>query len=261
MEHLKNLNIVITAGASGIGSEMAVELSKHGSCVTICDKDSSALDNFSKNNPRIDCHNVDVSEESQIKKFFDAIERKVGSINALINNAGISGPSSKLEDISFQDWKETIDTNLDGVFLATRSAIPLLKKNGGSVINIGSTSSFMGTPLRSAYSASKWGLIGLTKTWAMEYGKNNIRFNAICPSSINGKRIENVIQKEAEYRNTSIDKIKSTYLNQTSLKTFIDVEEVIGMIIYLLSPLAKNITGQMLVIDGHTETLSMMEED
>ena len=185
----------------------------------------------------------------------------MGSINALINNAGISGPSSKLEDISFQDWKETIDTNLDGVFLATRSAIPLLKKDGGSVINIGSTSSFMGTPLRSAYSASKWGLIGLTKTWAMEYGKNNIRFNAICPSSINGKRIENVIQKEAEYRNTSIDKIKSTYLNQTSLKTFIDVEEVIGMIIYLLSPLAKKITGQMLVIDGHTETLSMMEED
>ena len=95
----------------------------------------------------------------------------------------------------------------------------------------------------------------------MEYGKNKIRFNAICPSSINGKRIENVIKKEAEYRNTSIDKIKSTYLNQTSLKTFIDVEEVVGMIIYLLSPLAKNITGQMLVIDGHTETLSMMEKD
>ena len=128
------------------------------------------------NNPKIDCHNVDVSKESQIKKFFNEIEKKAGSINALINNAGISGPSAKLEDISFQDWKETIDTNLDGVFLATRSAIPLMKKNGGSVINIGSTSSFMGTPLRSAYSASKWGLIGLTKTWAMEYGKNNIRF-------------------------------------------------------------------------------------
>ena len=91
--------------------------------------------------------------------------------------------------------------------------------------------------------------------------KNNIRFNAICPSSINGKRIESVMQIEAKYRNTSIDKIKSTYLNQTSLKTFIDVEEVIGMIIYLLSPLAKNITGQMLIIDGHTESLSMMEKD
>ena len=73
MEHLKNLNIVITAGASGIGSEMAIELSKHGSCVTICDKDSSALDRFSKNNPKIDCHNIDVSKEQQIKKFFNEI--------------------------------------------------------------------------------------------------------------------------------------------------------------------------------------------
>ena len=116
MEHLKNLNIVITAGASGIGSEMAIELSKHGSCVTICDKDSPALEKFSMNNPKIDCHNVDVSKESQIKKFFNEIEKKAGSINALINNAGISGPSAKLEDIGFQDLKETIDTNLDGVF-------------------------------------------------------------------------------------------------------------------------------------------------
>ena len=95
----------------------------------------------------------------------------------------------------------------------------------------------------------------------MEYGENNIRVNAVCPSSVNGERIENVIKKEAEYRNTAPEKIKSAYLEQTSLKTFIDVEEVIGMIIYLLSPVAKKITGQMLVIDGHTETLSMMEKD
>ena len=261
MEHLKNLNVVITAGASGIGSEMAISLNNLGSNVTICDKDSDALKKFSQNNPQINCHRTDVSKELDVITFFKEIEKKYQTINVLINNAGISGPSAKLEDISFSDWKETINTNLDGVFLATKLAIPLLKKNGGSVINIGSTSSFLGTPLRSAYSASKWGLIGLTKTWAMEYGKNNIRFNAICPSSINGKRIENVIKKEAKYRGLSTKEIKSTYLNQTSLRTFIDVEEVIGMIIYLLSPLAKKITGQMLVIDGHTETLSMMEKD
>ncbi len=117
----------------------------------------------------------------------------------------------------------------------------------------------MGTPLRSAYSASKWGLIGLTKTWAMEYGNDNIRVNTICPSSINGERIESVIKNEAKYRNTTPEKIKDSYLSQTSLKAFIDADEVIGMIVYLLSPLAKKITGQMLVIDGHTETLSMMD--
>ena len=174
---------------------------------------------------------------------------------------GISGPSGKLEDIDFDKWEETLNVNLNGLFLVTRSAIPLLKGNGGSIINIGSTSSFLGNPLRSAYSATKWGLIGLTKTWAMEYGENNIRVNAVCPCSVNGERIENVIEKEAEYRSTTSEKIKSAYLEQTSLKTFIDVEEIIGMLVYLISPLAKKITGQMLVIDGNTESLSMKYMD
>ena len=95
----------------------------------------------------------------------------------------------------------------------------------------------------------------------MEYGENNIRVNAVCPSSVNGERIENVIKKEAEYRNTIPEKIKSAYLEQTSLKTFIDVEEVIGMLVYLMSPLARKITGQMLVIDGNTESLSTIYMD
>jgi NAD(P)-dependent dehydrogenase (short-subunit alcohol dehydrogenase family) len=135
----------------------------------------------------------------------------------------------------------------------------LQKSDGGSIINIGSTSSFMGTPLRSAYTASKWGLIGLTKTWAMEYGKDKIRVNTICPTSVSGERIDGVIKRDAEYRNTTPEKIKEEYLNQTSLKTFIDSEEIAGMVVYLLSPLAKNISGQMMVIDGNTETLSMPE--
>ena len=158
-----------------------------------------------------------------------------------------------------EDWKNTLDINLSGTFLSTKLAVPLLKNKGGSIINIGSTSSFLGTPLRSAYSASKWGLIGLTKTWAMEYGKNNIRVNTICPCSINGDRIDGVIEKEAAYRKTSTEKVKKAYLNQTSLKTFVDAEEVVGMVVYLISPLAKKISGQMLVIDGHTENLSMIE--
>ena len=152
----------------------------------------------------------------------------------------------------------TLNVNLNGTFLSAKSAIPLLRSaGGGSIINIGSTSSFMGTPLRSSYSATKWGLIGLTKTWAMEYGKDNIRINTICPGSVNGERIEQVIEREAKYRSISAEEIKNDYLSQTSMKTFIDAEEIAGMIVYLLSPLARKITGQLLVIDGHTENLSM----
>ena len=259
MEHLQNLKIVITAAASGLGSEIATTLSKSGSQVFICDNNKSALENFSKKNPWIKCAFADVSNETQMKEFFSEIKNEFGEINVLINNAGISGPSSRLEDIDLEDWKNTLDINLSGTFLSTKLAVPLLKNKGGSIINICSTSSFLGTPLRSAYSASKWGLIGLTKTWAMEYGKNNIRVNTICPCSINGDRIDGVIEKEAAYRKTSTEKVKEAYLNQTSLKTFVDAEEVVGMVVYLISPLAKKISGQMLVIDGHTENLSMIE--
>ena len=106
----------------------------------------------------------------------------------------------------------------------------LRASGGGSIINIGSTSSFFGTPLRSAYSATKWALIGLTKTWAMEYGQENIRVNAICPGSVNGPRIERVINKEAGERDIDPSVVKEAYLNQTSMQTFIDPEE------HLLTP-------------------------
>ena len=260
IDHIKSLKIVITAGASGIGAEIAKTLSEAGAQVIICDKDQSNLDLFTQNNLEVIALKADVSDEEEVLSLFATVKKHFGEINALINNAGIAGPSAKLEDTDFIDWKQTMSVNLNGAFLCSRSAIPLLKlSGGGSIINIGSTSSFMGTPLRSSYAASKWGLIGLTKTWAMEYGADNVRINTICPSSVNGERIERVIEREANYRNTSVEEIKATYLSQTSLKTFIDAEEIVGMIVYLLSPLAKKITGQMLVIDGHTENLSMIE--
>ena len=262
MKHVKNLKIVITAGASGIGSEIAMILSQVDAKVIICDKDQEVLDQFSKNNPEIITLKADVSREEEVASFFNEIKDHFGEINALINNAGIAGPSAKLEDTNFNDWKNTLSVNLNGTFLITKSAIPLLRSaGGGSIINIGSTSSFMGTPLRSSYSATKWGLIGLTKTWAMEYGEDNIRINTICPSSVNGERIEQVIEREAKYRSVSPEEIKAAYLSQTSMKTFIDAEEIAGMIVYLLSPLARKITGQMLAIDGHTESLSMAKRE
>jgi len=262
MKHVKNLKIVITAGASGIGSEIAMILSQADAKVIICDKDQEVLDQFSKNNPEIITLKADVSREEEVASFFNEIKDHFGEINALINNAGIAGPSAKLEDTNFNDWKNTLSVNLNGTFLSTKSAIPLLRSaGGGSIINIGSTSSFMGTPLRSSYSATKWGLIGLTKTWAMEYGEDNIRINTICPSSVNGERIEQVIEREAKYRSVSPEEIKAAYLSQTSMKTFVDAEEIAGMIVYLLSPLARKITGQMLAIDGHTESLSMINKE
>ena len=262
MEHIKDLVILITAGASGIGSEIARILSQADAKVIICDNDQETIDKFNKENPTITTFNTDVSNEEQVNLLFKELKEQFGGINCLINNAGISGPSAKLEDTNFKEWQNTLNVNLNGAFLCTKSSIPLFRyAGGGSIINIGSTSSFLGTPLRSSYSATKWGLIGLTKTWAMEYGLENIRINTICPGSVNGERIEQVIDRESKYRNVNPEEIRTAYLNQTSMQVFIDAEEILGMIVYLLSPLAKKITGQMLIIDGHTENLSMINKE
>ena len=130
---------------------------------------------------------------------------------------------------------------MDGVFLATRSAIPLLKNNGGSIINIGSTSSFLGNPLRSAYSATKWGLIGLTKTWAMEYGENNIRVNGIAPGFVATKLTEVTFKNKKRYDDS---------LKRIPLGRWGTPEDMGELACFLCSDGASYITGQMITSDG-----------
>jgi len=258
-KEITEMRIAVTGAASGIGSVIADELSSSGAHVAICDKDAERVQAFAADHEDIFAMVANVSEEADVINFFNGVEAKLGGLDALINNAGIAGLMTSLEQFDFADWQETISVNLNGTFLCSKEAIPMLRAaGGGSIINIGSTSSFFGTPLRSAYSATKWALIGLTKTWAMEYGHENIRVNAICPGSVNGPRIERVIKEEANERDTDPLVVKEAYLNQTSMQTFIDPEEIVGMVKYLLSPVAKKVSGQAIAIDGHTESLSQV---
>ena len=261
-KNISEMTILITAAASGIGSVMASELKSKGATIIICDCNKEILETFSKNNPDIYTYETDIQNESSVKELFQWINNKFNGLDALINNAGIAGPISDLDKTDFDEWKNTLSVNLNGTFLCSKEAIPLLRNfGGGSIINIGSTSSLFGTPLRSAYSATKWGISGLTKTWAMEYGAENIRVNSICPGSVNGKRIEGVIKQEAIDRNISEKEVKKAYLNQVSIQSFIDPEEIVGMIDYLLSPLAKKVSGQIIAIDGNTEGLSQIRTE
>jgi len=146
---------------------------------------------------------------------------------------------------------------LNGPFYVTSKAVPLLKRaGGGSIINIASNAALFGFPLRSAYTAAKWGLIGLTKTWAMELGPDNIRVNALCPGSVNGSRIESVIKKDAVERGVSTDEIRDIYQRQSSMRLFVDAQDVANMALFLSSDLGAKISGQAMGIDGHTEGLS-----
>ena len=145
------MRIAVTGAASGIGSVIAGELSSLGAHVAICDKDAKRVQAFADDHENIYAMVANVSDEADVINFFNGVKEKLGGLDALINNAGISGPMTNLEQFDFADWQETISVNLNGAFLCSKQAIPMLRAaSGGSIINIGSTSSFFGTPLRSA---------------------------------------------------------------------------------------------------------------
>ncbi len=171
----------------------------NGALVYITDKNKEALENISKHDlyeKKLFLDRINTNNAQEVKNYFIKIKDKVENIDALINNVGIAGPTGKLEDLNIKDWQETIDININSHFYYTKHAIPLLKNNKtGSIINLSSTAGLFGFPLRSPYAASKWAVIGMTKTLAMELGKFNIRVNAICPGSVSGGRMKNVIDE------------------------------------------------------------------
>jgi NAD(P)-dependent dehydrogenase (short-subunit alcohol dehydrogenase family) len=146
---------------------------------------------------------------------------------------------------------------VDGMFHCIKEAIPLIKKsNNPSIINMASNAAFYGFPLRSPYATAKWATIGMTKTLAMELGKFNIRVNAICPGSVSGERIDRVMAADAQEKGTTIEEIKSLYVKQVSLKTFVEPEDVANLTLFLASTMGRFISGQAIGLDGHTEGLS-----
>ncbi len=253
----KHIRVVISGGADGIGRTIAETFLAQQVQTAIFDISESAVAEYRKRYPHSMAAVVDVADARQVEAFFRQVANKLDGIDILINNVGIAGPTAAVEDISPADWERTLAVNLNGMFYCLRNAVPLLKAaGGGAVINIASSAAFFGYPLRSPYAASKWAAIGLTKTLAMELGPFNIRVNAICPGSVNGPRIQRVIEKEASVRKVMPENVRDIYLRQVSLRTFVDAEDVANTILFLCSDLGKNISGQALGVDGHTETLS-----
>tara|TARA_B100001250_G_C19690670_1_gene740142 strand:+ start:326 stop:1111 length:786 start_codon:yes stop_codon:yes gene_type:complete len=253
----KPLNVIISAGASGIGRSIAEAFIEQGSRVFICDISDHYIKKFNQEYPDVIVKRTDVSKYKQVLSFFKFISNKINHVDVIINCAGIAGPTSSLEKIDPKDWKHTIDINLNGMFYILREGIPLLKKSKTpSIINIASTASFFGFPLRSPYTAAKWAVIGLTKTLAMELGGMDVRVNAICPGSVSGERIDRVLKADAKAQGKSISEIRQLYTKQVSMKTFVESEDVAHLVLFLVSKYGRFISGQAIGLDGHTEGLS-----
>ena len=253
-------NIIISAAADGIGWSIASLSLDKGYNVYLSDINQKRIDIINKHpliNKKLFIDNVDAKNQDSVEKYFYSLKERIASIDALINNVGIAGPTGPMESLSISDWKNTIDINLNSHFYFTKHSIPLLKNNkGGSIINISSTAGLFGFPLRTPYVASKWAIIGLTKSLAIELGEFNIRVNAICPGSVLGDRMKRVIEAKAKSTGVSEEELQKDYESMVSLKTFVSEEDIANMALFLLSNEAHKISGQVMTVDGNTERMN-----
>jgi NAD(P)-dependent dehydrogenase (short-subunit alcohol dehydrogenase family) len=243
--------VLVTAGGSGIGKHIAAAFLAAGDDVYTCDINGQALATASAELSGLKTGVCDIGDRRQIAKMVaDAVER-LGGLDILVNNAGIAGPTAPVADFDPDAWEQVLHVNLTGTFNVTRNAIPHLMASGAGVIIImSSAAGRFGYANRSAYSTTKWGLIGFTKTLSMELGEDGIRVNAILPGGVDGDRLQNVLRRRAQAEEKSLDEMRAIIMTNQSLKYFVDPADIAALAVFLASDAARSISGQTFPIDG-----------
>lgn len=251
---------IVSAGASGIGLAIARKLSSNGARVIVCDIDKAALAKLASTDPALISIYCNVSDPNSVKEFVHESRALLGEVDILINNAGISGPTKNLEDISIDEWAETLAVNLNGQFYLIKYVAEGMKALGkGSIVCISSAAGRLGFPLRLPYATSKRALLGMVDTIAMELGPAGINVNAILPGYVTNDRAEKVLRAKAKAAGKTFDEILSLLLGRISMRTGVNEEEVASLALYLCSEHGKHISGQHISIDGNLETYSGLD--
>ncbi len=253
---LAGQRVIVTAGAGGIGLAIARVLHGAGARIALCDVDDAALARVADELPGVTTARADVSDERQVEDFFALALGALGGLDALINNAGIAGPTGGVEEIAVADWRRTLDIGLTGQFLCARLAVPQLKAaGGGSIVQMSSSAGRFGYAFRTPYAAAKWGVIGFTQSLAKELGPDNIRVNAILPGIVEGPRMEGVIRARAETVGVPFAEMEQQYLNRISLRRMVTADDIAKSVAFLLSDAGANLSGLSLAVDGNLESL------
>lgn len=249
--------VFVSAGGSGIGRCIAEAFLNAGDEVFVCDLHAESLDHFQQAYPQLRTYVCDLAQADEIESMFAELTSSWQHLDVLINNTGISGPTVAAEQITLEDWNAVLQLNLTSGFLITQRAIPLLKQStAGVILNMSSIAGRLGYPYRLAYSTSKWGLIGFTKTLSMELGGDNIRVNAILPGAVAGDRVQRVLQARADLTQHSLAQVTDNALKNQSLKSFVQPQHIADLCVFLASNSGRSISGQILPIDGDKHCLS-----
>jgi NAD(P)-dependent dehydrogenase (short-subunit alcohol dehydrogenase family) len=252
----KGLRVLVTAGAAGIGRVIARTFADHGARVHICDIDEKALAGTRKQLPAVSQTLADVSKLDDVERLFADIKKTLHGLDVLVNNAGIAGPTAKIEDIRPEDWDRCIAVDLNGMFYCTRKAMPLIKEaGGGSIINLSSAAGRLAFPMRTPYSAAKWAIVGFTESLAAEAGPDKVRVNCIQPGIVEGERIDRVIAAKAKALGVPEEEVRSKMVEGVSMKTTVTPQDIANVALFLATAPGRHISGQAISVCGGTRYL------
>jgi NAD(P)-dependent dehydrogenase (short-subunit alcohol dehydrogenase family) len=246
--------VLITAGAGGIGLAIAKAFVANGARVHIADVNAEAVAAIVAENENISGSVGDISKAEDLDVLFNDVAEQLGGLDVLINNAGIAGATAPASDYPVDTWAAVVNINLTGTLMVTQRAIPLLKEStAGSILVMSSLAGRFGYPNRIAYATTKWGLVGFTKTLALELGEDGITANTIHPGAVDGPRMGSVLTGRAEVNGTTIEEETNKALDNQSIRKFIDPNDIAALALFLAGPHARTISGQMFPIDGDSK--------
>ena len=250
---LTGARVIVTAGAGGIGRAIALAFRAEGARVAVCDIDAAALAGLPDD---ILAHRVDVTDRNALAGFMDAAVAALGGLDCLVNNAGVAGPTGTIEELEPAEVEHCLAVCLTSQFTTTARAVPHLRASANaSVVNISSLAGRLGFRLRTPYAAAKWGVVGLTKSLALELGPDGIRVNAVLPGLVAGERQRRVLQARAEARGIAFEEAEREAFRFTSLPDYVTPEQIADQVLFLASPRGRMISGQALSVCGDTGML------
>jgi meso-butanediol dehydrogenase/(S,S)-butanediol dehydrogenase/diacetyl reductase len=242
MQRFNGKTVIVTGSASGMGRGIAERFSQEGANVVLCDVHEDKLKEVAGTLPeaRTLAQSCDVTDFDAVRQLVAAAVERFGALDVMVNNAGVASEGNVVE-VSLDDWKKTVDTDLGGVFHGCRAALPELLKTGGCIVNTASVSGLAADWSMSAYNAAKGGVVNLTRAIALDFGSKGVRANAVCPSLTHTGMTEDMLEDKA---------LVAKFMERMPLKRVAEPADIAGVVAFLASDDARFVNGVNLPVDG-----------
>ncbi|ETA53255.1 SDR family oxidoreductase [Ponticoccus alexandrii] len=253
---LTGQRVLVTGAATGIGRVIAEGFAAAGARVHVCDVSEEALSALARDQPEIGVSRADVADPEVVAAMFDELQATFGGLDILVNNAGIAGPTGPVQDVGAEALRRTMAVDVEALFHCCAKAVPMMQGNGGGhIVNLASVAGRLSYSNRTPYAAAKWGVVGFTKSLALEVGREGIRVNAILPGHVNTTRFRGVVERRAATLGVTPEEMEREVLAPVALGTTVECEDIANMALFLCSPFGSAVTGQALSVCGGVEMM------